>query len=187
MDAFSFLSVLLSIVIGLGLTQILTALGRLIRHRDRVIVDWIPLLWALLMLVVYMQVWWAMFGLRSHEHWTFLKFFFVLLQTVTLYMTAAVVLPEQLEEQGVDLRAYYHAQHRWMFGFFLATVVVSVCKDLVLNGEWPSTLNLAFHALLGGTSLLGMLTRHRRAHETIAVTAVAAMLSYIALLFSELR
>jgi hypothetical protein len=32
MDAFSYLSVLLSIVLGLGLTQIVTATGTLIRH-----------------------------------------------------------------------------------------------------------------------------------------------------------
>lgn len=35
MDAFSYLSVLLSIILGLGLTQLLTAAGRLIRHRER--------------------------------------------------------------------------------------------------------------------------------------------------------
>jgi len=43
-DAFSYLSILLSIIIGLGLTQILTALGRIIRHRDRVRVDWLLLI-----------------------------------------------------------------------------------------------------------------------------------------------
>jgi hypothetical protein len=35
-DAFSYVSVLLSIIIGLGLTQILTAVGRIIRYRDHV-------------------------------------------------------------------------------------------------------------------------------------------------------
>ena len=64
MDAFSYLSVLLSIILGLGLTQLLTAVGRVIRHRDRVRVDWLPMLWAGVLLVVYVQVWWSMFGLR---------------------------------------------------------------------------------------------------------------------------
>lgn len=43
MDAFSYLSVLLSIVLGLGPTQLLTAVGRLIRHREHVRVHWLPL------------------------------------------------------------------------------------------------------------------------------------------------
>src|SRR5690349_21520109 len=58
-DAFSYLSVLLSIILGLGLTQVLTAVGRVIRHRDRVRVDWLPMLWAGVLLVVYVQVWWS--------------------------------------------------------------------------------------------------------------------------------
>jgi hypothetical protein len=55
-DAFSYLAVLLSIVLGLGLTQLLTATGRLIRHRDRVRVQWLPLLWAAILLLIYVQV-----------------------------------------------------------------------------------------------------------------------------------
>src|SRR2546430_11876759 len=51
-----YLSVLLSIILGLGLTQVLTAVGRLVRHRDRVRPDWLPLLWAAVLLVVYVQV-----------------------------------------------------------------------------------------------------------------------------------
>ena len=117
-DAFGYLSVLLSIIIGLGLTQILTAYGRLIRHRERVRVYWPPLLWAGLLILIYVQSWWSSFGLRSFENWTFFGFFVVLLQTVMLYMMAAVVLPEQIDEAVIDLRAYYERQSRWLFGFF---------------------------------------------------------------------
>ena len=95
MDAFSYLSVLLSIILGLGLTHLLTAAGRLIRHRDRVQLDWLPLLWAGVMLVMFVQVWWAMFGLRDYQSWTFIAFLIVLAQTATVYMMAAVVLPEE--------------------------------------------------------------------------------------------
>ena len=114
MDAFSYLSVLLSIIIGLGLTQVLTAAGRLVRYRDRVRADWLPLLWAAVLLVVYVQVWWSMFGLRYRREWTFADFLMVLAQTGTLYVMAAVVLPEEIDEAGVDLRAYYERHHRWL-------------------------------------------------------------------------
>src|SRR3954471_23039506 len=87
-DAFSYLSVLLSIIIGLGVTQLLTAVGRLIRHRDRVRVDWLPLLWAAVLLVIFVQVWWSMFGLRNYREWNFVSFLLVLAQTCTLYMMA---------------------------------------------------------------------------------------------------
>ena len=97
MDAFGYLSVLLSIIIGLGVTQLLTGLGRVIRHRDQVRIDWLPLLWAFVLLVVFVQVWWSMFGLRNYTGWTFGSFLFILGQTSALYLMAAVLLPEQLD------------------------------------------------------------------------------------------
>ena len=46
MDAFSYLSVLISIVLGLGVTQLLTGFGRLIEARDRVRSYGPVLIWA---------------------------------------------------------------------------------------------------------------------------------------------
>src|SRR5690242_855024 len=107
MDAFSYLSVLLSIILGLGLTQLLTAAGRLIRHRDRVRVHWLPLVWAAVLLVIYVQVWWSMYGLRLRSGWTFGAFSIVLAQTAALYLMAAVVLPEHVDEAHGDLGVYF--------------------------------------------------------------------------------
>lgn len=187
MDAFSYLSVLLSIILGLGLTQVLTGVGRVIRHRDRVHVDWLPMLWAGVLLVVYVQVWWSMFGLRELRSWTFIQFLIVLLQTVTLYMMAAMLLPEQIEESGTDLRGYYDRHHRWFFGFFLATLVISVGKDVIIGGHLPEASNLAFHAIFAAISVSAIVVARRRYHEIVGVAAAAAVVAYIGLLFAQLR
>jgi len=187
MDAFSYLSVLLSIILGLGLTQLLTAAGRLIRHRERVRFDWLPLLWAGVLLVLYVQAWWAMFGLRYVREWTFLAFLVVLAETVTLYMMAAVVLPEQVDEAGVDLAAYYQQHHRWFFGFFVATLVISVTKDVLINGGLPGPLNLGFHLVFAAACLSPLIVRRRRYHELVGVGGAVAMAAYIGLLFTRLR
>lgn len=187
MDAFSYLSVLLSIILGLGLTQLLTAVGRVIRHRDRVRVDWLPMLWAGVLLVVYVQVWWSMFGLRELRSWTFVEFLIVLLQTVTLYMMAAMLLPEQVEESGADLRGYYDRHHRWFFAFFLATLVISVGKDVVIGRRLPELSNLAFHGIFAAISLSAILVARRRYHEIVGITAAVAIVAYIGLLFARLQ
>jgi len=56
MDAFSYLSVLLSVIIGLGISQLLTSFGRLIRHRDIVRSYWPSLLWAGVLLLIFIPV-----------------------------------------------------------------------------------------------------------------------------------
>jgi hypothetical protein len=187
MDAFSYLSVLLSIVLGLGLTQILTATGRLIRHRDRVRVHWLPLLWAGVLLLIYVQVWWSMYGMRQRREWTFLAFGVVLAQTATLYVMAAVALPEEIDPAGTDLGDYFDRQHRWFFGFFLATLAVSVVKDLILGGQLPDRLNLAFHAVFAVGCLAGMFISRRRYQEILAIGFAVGLLSYIGILFSRLH
>ncbi len=186
MDAFSYLSILLSIIIGLGLTQILTALGRIIRHRDHVRTDWLPLLWAVVLLLIYVQVWWSMFGLRHVSEWTFPAFAAVLAQTGTLYLMSAVVLPEQVADQPVDLRTYYHQHHRWFFGFLLATLVISVIKDVIVTGRLPGGVNLGFHIFLAATSVSALLIRRRRYQELVGVVSGGAFVAYVALLFARL-
>ena len=187
MDAFSYLSVLLSIILGLGLTQVLTAVGRVIRHRDRVRVDWLPMLWAGVLIVVYVQVWWSMFGLRELRSWTFIEFLVVLAQTVTLYMMAAMVLPEQIEDTGTDLRGYYDRHHRWFFAFFFATLVVSVGKDVVIGGRLPEPANLAFHIVFAAICVSAIVFARRRFHELVGIAAAVSVVAYIGLLFARLR
>jgi hypothetical protein len=185
-DTFSYLSVLLSIIIGIGMSQILTTMGRLIQQRDAVRFYWPPLLWAGMLLLIYVQSWWAMFGLRTHTEWRFLEFVIVLLQTITLYMMAAVVLPDQIEESGVDLRVHYEKHQRWLFGFLLATLLVSVLKDVILGGRLPERANLGFHVFLALSAISAMVVRRVRYHEFLAVLTPVAMVAYIAALFARL-
>jgi hypothetical protein len=187
LDAFGYLSVLLSIIVGIGLTQILTASGRLIQHRQFVRFYWPPLVWAALLVVIYVQTWWAMFGLREQANWTFLGFLVVLAQTVTLYMMAALVLPEEVGDRGVDLRTHYERQSRWFFSFLLATLLVSISKDLVLSGQLPRPENLAFHIFLVAACISAIVIRRPRFHEWFAVLGTVSIAVYIAALFTRLR
>lgn len=187
MDAFSYLSVLLSIIIGLGMTQVLTAAGGLIRYRKHVRFYWPPLLWAITVLVIYVQMWWSTFGLRTYQNWTFASFSLVLLEPVCFYLLAAVVLPERIEASGVDLREHYYDQHQWLFGFLFATVLVSVLKEEALEHRLPQGFNLVFHVYMLVLSVTGIVIRRPRYHEALAVIAAASVAVYIAMLFATLR
>lgn len=61
---------------------------------------WLPLLWIAVLLLICVQVCWTMFGPRFHRDWSFLKYCTVLAQTATLYVMAAVTLPQQVDEDG---------------------------------------------------------------------------------------
>ena len=103
MDQFSYLSVLLSLIVGLAITQILKGWRGLMLARRRVEPYWPSLVWSVSLLLMNVQSWWAMFGLRDVRTWTFLLFSVVLAQTVVQYLLAAIVLPD-FGAQRVDLR-----------------------------------------------------------------------------------
>ena len=148
---------------------------------------WPTVLWAVLVIVIAVQSWWSMFGLRHHEAWTFLEFSVVLAQTATLYLMAAIVLPEEVTEGGVDLRAYYERHHRWFFGWFLATLAISVLKDVILGHRLPGAYNLAFHGILAAGCIAAFFVRRYRLHQILGVGFAVVIAAYIGLLFTRLQ
>lgn len=186
MDAFSYLSVLLSIILGLAITQVLQGVRGLLLARSRVRLYFPSLLWAGLILVIATQMWWSSFGLAGRAEWTFGAFGMVLLQTVLLYMFAALVLPDFPAGETHDLRAHYYREARPFFGTFVAMLAVSLLKDLVLDGRLPTAANLAFHLLFGASAVAAMVTRRAWLHEALAVATTGLVAGYIYLLFSRL-
>jgi hypothetical protein len=146
MDPFSYLAVLISIILGLGITQLLGGLGRLLQERHSVRLYRPTIVWAgLLLVVLHVQTWWAMFGLRTLSSWSFLAFLLVLLQPVVLFLLAALILPDGGSETSRDLRANYFAHSRWFFGLGVLLLVGSLTRNVVLTGSLPGRLNTTGH------------------------------------------
>ena len=186
MDPFSYLSVLISIILGLGITQLVTGLGRLIQARARIKFYAPTIAWVGLLLIIHVQTWWAMFGLRSQLQWSFIQFFVVLLQPLVLSLLAALVLPDIGPETVVDLRANYFAHSRWFFGLLVLLLLVSLTKDVVLSGSLPNGLNVGAHVVFIVTSLVAAFVNREWLHRLLAPLNVALMLAYIAVLFARL-
>jgi hypothetical protein len=190
-EEFQYLAVLLSIILGLGLTQLLTGIGRLVQARARVRAYWPVLVWAGVLLLVHVQAWWAMVELRAHAPWTFLAFGVVLLTPTGLYLMSALVLPDVAEAtapgERLDLRAHYYAQARWFFGAALLVLLSSLARPLVLVGAVPVDANLAFHSAFIGMALAGARSRSARGHEVGTAITATLVVAYVVLLFARLR
>ena len=186
MDAFSYLSVLLSIIIGLAITQILQGYRGLLLNRSSVKLFVPTLIWSVLLIAFSTQLWWASFGLADHTDWNFATFAVILIQTVLLYMMSGLVLPDIAGDKPVDLQMHYWSEVVPFFGVTLAMLMSSIGKDWMLNGKLPSSGNLAFHIAFASIALLALINRRRRVHEIIAWMMVAFTVSYIALMFARL-
>jgi hypothetical protein len=185
-DAFSYLSVLLSIILGLAITQILQGLRGIVLARWRVRIYWPVLGWVALLLIIAVQSWWAMFGLREVVTWTFPEFSVVLAQTVVLYMLAAIVLPDFGNEE-VDLSRHYHEHTAWFFSLLILILLISIGKEWVFSGGLPEATNLVFHMFFITTSLIALAVRNEWYHKALPFVGLFVFLVYIGVLFVRLR
>ena len=94
MDAFNYLSVMVSMVLGLGLTQLFAGIGNMVQVRRRVCFYWLHSLWVVLMIGLHIQMWWSFWMMRGVQEWTYTGFAFVLLGPATLVIASHVLLPE---------------------------------------------------------------------------------------------
>ena len=186
MDQFEYLAVLISIILGLGITQLLSGFGRWLEQRSAFRAYAPSILWATILLVLHVQTWWSMFGMRHQAHWTFLQFGVVLLQPIILFLLATLVLPGPNAPQP-DLRSNYFAQRNWFFGLLALLLLVSVIKDVVVGGALPAPDNLAFHGVFFVGAVGAIISGHETYHRTMAWVSGGLIATYIFLLFAELR
>ena len=186
MDAFSYLSVLLSVILGLAVQQVLQGYRALALNRRRVRLYWPSLAWTGIILMMVAQHWWASFSLSERAEWSFAAFAAILIQTALIYLMAALVLPDIPADQPIDLKQHYFREQRIFFAVGAGTVAWSVVREVALEGRLPEAANLAFHALFIAMALTAMLSKREGLHKLFAASSAVIFVIYIGLLFARL-
>ena len=185
MDSFDYLSVLISIVLGLGITQLLSSVARTVEHRDAGSVYWPSMAWFLILLLAHVQTWWSFYGLRTHPQWNVMQFAFVLVQPIGLYLLSVLVLPSE-SAATKDQKTWYASHRRAFFGLLAAFIVLSILRDFVLSGQAPRAENMVFQLLLLAGAGIAAWTANERYHKALGILSLGAFLLYILLLFFRL-
>ncbi len=185
MNEFGYLSVFITIILGLGMTQLIAGLGRLIVLHRKVQIYWPTVAWVALLLIFHILVWWTMFGLRNYRGWNFLAFLILLLQPIGLCLLSALILPDLVSQP--NLKTNYYENAGWFFGLLVLFFCVSLLKDLALFGRLPEKANLAAHVIfmLLGIGAIG--TRREWYHLLLIPMSVVLIGVYIAVLFARLQ
>ena len=183
MSTQEYLSVLVSIVIGLGISHLLTGVGRMISERHRVRLYWVAAVQAAVTFLAMVQFWWSTFGYGDEVESNFFAFLFFLLTPIALYLMASLVLPDlQGESEGrVSLKEHYFAVRPWYFGIAALLPVLNATRNVVFQNDrfWNQDrpFEIAFFALM----LSAALVRRERWHAFVALFALFGFVAMIAL------
>lgn len=132
MDVFSYISIIPSIIIALGITRLLTGVGRILERRGKVQNYWVHMLWALNLFVFMVLTWWIMIRWEPQLQWSFPLFMFLLLTPTITFLMSVILFPEPFEAI-MNFKENYYDDHRWFFA--LAAVLPSLdFIDTTLKG-----------------------------------------------------
>jgi hypothetical protein len=186
MTPFEYLSVLISIVIGLAITQLLSGTARLIQVRARVRPHATTLLWMATLFLLDTQIWWAAFERRDISEWNFFLFLFYLLQPTLAFLLSYLVLPELGDEDEIDLPANFAGNRPWFFALLALLPLVSLASEYIDTGAIPRDADAAFRVLFLLLALIAGRVRNARAQLWFAGSSLALLCGYVGLLFLHL-
>ena len=184
MTAFEYVMVLVSIIVGLGLTHILGAFGAGV-HRIRgqgapLRVDATFIAWVAYVFLVLISFWWWEFRLRDAlAEWTFGVYLLILGYAVGLFLMAVVLIPRELE--GVtDTEQHFLGIRRWFYVLFLGTLSLDIPDTLLKSGglrlEPEYWAIMATNAVAG---VIGLASRKRLVHRAIAFIVLGYQLVFM--------
>ena len=194
MTAGDYVSAFASIILALAVTDLATSMHRLLRARDRVRWDWLPLAVALLILLSAVQYWWMFFEIWSSTgRFTLGGFLPTFLTLLLLFFIASAALPDEVPREGLDLEAYYFDNRIYFWSLF-ALLVVSTTLSTILLRATPATTSrdVLLWIIQSGNfpllviSALLIATRRRWVHAALILFMLAAMLwQWVALTIAD--
>ena len=174
MGLFEFLMILISVVIGLGLTEILTGWANLLRARDDVRFYWVHTLFQFGVFFALLQQWWEFWEMEEVGEIAFLAVLVVLATPILLFLIAHLLFPTQAE--GADLEEYYYSQAPLLWGLVITGTLAGTFLEPVISG-YP-----VFHpANLSGIPMVAFcfflaVSKNRRAHGVLVPIIILIVL-----------
>jgi|APFre7841882724_1041349.scaffolds.fasta_scaffold07111_2 hypothetical protein len=169
MSAFEYAMVLISIIIGLGVTHILSSLGtavhRLRGHGKPLRLELNYLVWVGFIFSWLVQFWWWEFK------WTtlgtdidFRLYSFLVLYAVSLFMQAVILVPHHLAVVD-DSWEYFLSIRPWFYGGLLALNVLDLTDTFMKGWDWGIRQSYTWYWLVvTACAVIGLLSTRRRVH-----------------------
>ena len=185
MSRFEYLSVLISIVIALGISEMASSWGRLLRHRARVRHYWVHALWSLLITLMMVEFWWGFWQYRVIVDWSFLGLVAILAEALVMVLAALVLTPTDPIVEPLDLRVYYYENARVFFVLGLALIAQLAVVDALVGKQPFVHVENLFRAVGLGVVGWAALSGSERVHASLAVAGVALLLTFTAFAFTS--
>ncbi len=129
---FEYVATLVSIILGLGITQILSSFADLLYHYKKVKFYWPHTLWVVFILFLHIQDWFIAYEMKEKAIWRLPELLFILSYPITLFTVAKMLLPTNDKEEQTDMKIYYNSQFPGIFLITSISIVISMLFNVWL-------------------------------------------------------
>ncbi|MEP7015796.1 MAG: hypothetical protein ABI925_10175 [Verrucomicrobiota bacterium] len=133
MSSFEFIAALMSIIVGLGVTNLLAGMGRALYRRDRNPIDPVHIVFTAATLLLLVLQWWITFRWNTETNWSFDKFLVLIAWGICLYMLTVFLYPPDLSEQE-EQGDRFHRNRTGYYSTFIVMCVLDIVQTAI-HGE----------------------------------------------------
>lgn len=172
-NPFEYVSILISIILGLGMTQLLASFSNLLYNFRKIKFYWPHTLWIIFILFLHIQDWFITYQVKNKWEWNLPELFFVLLYPITLFMVSKMLLPNNESEEKQNMKLFYKSQHPIIFFIVSICVLLSILFNLYfINESFLDQIPLAILFFI--VLFLSLRKTHNEiVHNILAITLVA--------------
>jgi len=176
-DQFQHVMVLTSIIVGLGITNVLLGVsGAIERYTESgrpLLLSWASAFWVAQVFLWMILFWWWEFRLVDIlKNWTLWNYFLIICYAVVLFFLVALLIPRDWDKVD-DLNAYFLSKRRWFYSVYLLSVVIDV-MDSHMKGGWTyitgqGVLGWGYSVAGVPIAAIGFCSRRIRTHTIMAI------------------
>lgn len=166
MSIFEFVTVAISIVLGLGVAELLSSALDLFRYRRTTRWYWVPAVWGGLIFLIQLEFWWSLFALQEPGVWTHGAFLLAVSTALSLFAAGSLILPRRWPEEGVDLRETFRGEGKAGVGAFALFNLLAIPLNSIL---FQSPLFSVVTLFIGGMLLCQLVVLLSRSERWVGV------------------
>lgn len=128
MSQFEYVAVLVSLIVGLALTQLLRGIGNMASDTNWPKSYWVHIAWTVYLFAYTTMFWWWEFQFVSVE-WKLSLYVLLVVYATLLYFTAIIVQPSNVKGI-IDFKDYYYEKRHIIFGTWIFITMWDILDSL---------------------------------------------------------
>lgn len=168
-SAFEYVTILISIILGLGITQLLSSMVEAFYHSKKVKFYLPHIIWVNIILFLHIQDWFILYELKNYPDWKLPTFLFISLYPIVLFSITKLLFPDIGGEEVVDLKIYFLDSFPKVFYLFGICIILSIAFNLYFLGSplWQQLLLLVPFSIFFYMAYRRV--RNEKAHYILAI------------------